>query len=586
MDREDARWSTTTKIIVLVISLLVTGWFFVRFSAALPWLIVSGLLAFLLTPPTNWVVRRTGLPRGLAIGLIFLILLGLIILVPVLIAPSLVSLTISSQFDFKAFNEFIDSLSSINFQIGPINVHDLLLNATKGLENYVSQAALSLLSMLSSLFWVAFIIVVTFWLIKDSYKLEGWLYEHLPRPYRRDAFRLLREFSIIWGHFFKGTLLLAVVVGSLVGLSMWVLGLQHVLLLAIFAGFMEFIPSLGPTLGAALAVFVAFFGGSSWIPLENWIIAIIVLGLYTFIFQFEQVYLYPRVVGRRVNLHPGVVFVGAILGAVEFGLLGVMLAAPTLASARILLRYIFRRLADQEPFSETHQKLSTAIQWRGMLRGQPVAAILFDLDGTLAETDEQVIDAVADKLGPLQRFFHEADARPFLRRWIMRLEAFAASWLARLDAVDLDDDAFQIARRIRQMLGYKKTAELNMVEGAALVLQTLRTRYRLGLVTTRDKHSTQRFLEQQHLEHLFDVVVTRDDVRRLKPHSEPIFRAAQMLELSPEQCVMVGDTLADIRAARAANAAAIGVLSGFGSEDDLDEADLLLPSVADLEQWL
>ena len=583
---ERSHWTTTTKLVVVAVLLLLVVWLLVQFSAALPWLIISALLAFLLTPPTNWVVRRTSLPRGLAIGIIFLVLIGLMVLVPVLVAPSLVSLTTSSQFDFQAFNEFIDSLSAINLQIGPINVHDLLINATQGLENYISQAALSLLSMLSSLFWVAFVIVVTFWLIKDSYKLEGWLYEHLPKPYRRDAFRLLREFSLIWGSFFKGTLALAFVVGSLVGLSMWILGLQHVFLLAIFAGFMEFIPSLGPTLGATLAVFVAFFGGSSWIPLENWMIALIVLAVYTFIFQFEQVYLYPRVVGRRVNLHPGVVFVGAILGAVEFGLLGVMLAAPTLASSRILLRYIFRRLADQEPFPEEPEKVAAAIQWRGMLRGQPVAAILFDLDGTLAETDEQIIDAILPKLGPLQRFFPDADARPFLRRWVMRMEGFAAGWLARLDAVDLDDDAFRLAHTIRQMLGYKKSSDLAMIEGAAAVLQTLRTRYRLGLVTTRDKHSTLRFLQQHHLENLFDVIVTRDDVKRLKPHSEPVFRAAQEMNLTPEQCVMVGDTLADIRAARAANAAAVGVLTGFGSKDDLDEADLVLPSVADLGQWL
>ncbi len=589
---QDSPWSNTTKLIVLVILMIIGGWVLVRFSAAIPPLIIAALLAFLLSPPTNWLVRRTGLPRGVAVLLVFLAVVVFIILTPVLITPSLVSLTSNVQFDFESFNEFIDNIGSVALKWGPIDidVRQLLLQSAEGMQQflttYISQAAISLLNVLSSLFWVAFVVVVTFWLIKDSYKLENWFFEHLPKSYRREVTRLLRELSLIWGSFFKGALVLAFVVGALVGISMWALGLQHVLLIAIFAGFMEFIPSLGPTMGALLAVFVAFFGGSSWMPFDNWIVALIVLAIYTLIFQFEQVYLYPRVVGRRVNLHPGVVFVGAILGAVEFGLLGVLLAAPTLASVRVLGRYILRRLMDLEPFPETPETEAVAIQWRGMLRGKPITAILFDLDGTLAETDDHIIDALARRLGSLQRFFPNGDARPYVRRWVMRMEPIAAWLLARIDSVDLDDDAFRMAKYVRQMLGYKKTTELEIVAGAEGALRDLRSRYRLGLVTTRDRASTLRFLAQHNLDDLFSTIICRDDVRRLKPHPEPIFKAAEALEIAAEQCVMVGDTLADIRAARAANAASIGVLTGFGSKEDLDEADLALDSVVDLVRWL
>ncbi len=589
---EEPSWSNTTKLIVLVILMIIGGWVLVRFSAAIPPLIIAALLAFLLSPPTNWLVRHTGLPRGIAVLLVFLAVLVFIILTPVLITPSLVSLTSNVQFDFESFNAFIDNIGSVALKWGPIDidVRELLLQSAEGMQQflstYISQAAISLLNVLSSLFWVAFVVVVTFWLIKDSYKLENWFFSHLPKPYRRDVTRLLRELSLIWGSFFKGTLVLAFAVGALVGISMWALGLQHVLLIAIFAGFMEFIPSLGPTLGALLAVFVAFFGGSSWMPFDNWIVALIVLAIYTLIFQFEQVYLYPRVVGRRVNLHPGVVFVGAILGAVEFGLLGVLLAAPTLASVRVLSRYILRRLMDLEPFPEAPETEAVAIQWRGMLRGKPITAILFDLDGTLAETDDHIIDALARRLGPLQRFFPNGDARPYVRRWVMRMEPVAAWLLTRLDTVDLDDDAFRMVKYARQMLGYKKTTNLEIVAGAEGALRDLRSRYRLGLVTTRDRASTLRFLKQHNLNDLFSTIICRDDVRRLKPHPEPIFKAAKSLEIAAEQCVMVGDTLADIRAARAANAASIGVLTGFGSKEDLDEADVVLNSVVDLVRWL
>ena len=589
--QNEGAWSSTTKLIVTLLLIVISGWVLVRFSEAIPAFIVSLLFAYLLTPPTNWIVRHTGLPRGLAIGIVFLIILVLIILTPILISPSISSIASSVQFDISGLTDLANSLRNTTLVIGPLQLSlgPLLLESATGLEQFLStfgsQMVLSVLNMLSSLFWAAFVVVVTFWLVKDSYKLENWFFDHLPKTYHRDVTHLLREFDAIWGSFFKGTLVLAIIVGTLVGVTMWILGIQHVLLLAIFAGLMEFIPSLGPTLGAILAVIVAYFGGSSWLPLDNWLVALIVLALYTLIFQFEQVYLYPRVVGRRVNLHPGLVFVGAVLGAMEFGVLGVLLAAPVLASLRVLGRYILRRLMDQDPFPE-QPRLEPAIQWRGMLRGQAMAAVLFDLDGTLAETDDHVVQRLLALVGPLNRFFPNNDAEVYVRRWVMRLEPVVAWLIARLDEVDLDDDAFALVRRIRVLLGYRKTSEMALVDGAELALRALGERYRLGLVTTRDRHSTMRFLEAHGLVPYFDVVVAREDVRRLKPHPEPIFTAAQALDVSAEQCVMVGDTLADIRAAHAAGAAAVGVLTGFGTRQDLSEADVVVDSVVDLVQWL
>lgn len=588
---ENSNWSSTTKLIVLLTLIAIGVWALVRFSVAIPPLIISFLLAYLLARPTNWLVRHTGLPRGVAIVLVFIGIIFLIILTPVLLAPSFLSILTNFQFDVSSLTEFTDNLKSTAINLGPLSIDlgDVLKQSAAGLQQYLttygSQAVMTMLGMLTSLFWSAFIVVTTFWLLKDGYKLENWFFENLPKPYRRNIGLLIKELDIIWGHFFKGILVLAFVMSFLVGVTMWLLGIKNATLLGIFAGFMEFIPSLGPTLGAMLAVMVAFVGGSSRIPLNSWLLALLVLGIYTLLFQIEQVYLYPRVVGRRVHLHPGIVFVGAILGAVEFGLLGVMLAAPTLASLRVIGRYLYRKMIDMDPFPENPKK-EAAIQWRGFLRGQPITAILFDLDGTLAETDDHIIEEWTIRLGPLQKFFPDNDARPYIRRWVMQLEPFASWWLTRLDAVDLDDDAFRMVKRIRKLLGYKKTSELTLVAGAEEALHMLHSHYKLGLVTTRDRHSTLRFLEHYQLTSIFEIIITRDEVRRLKPHPEPIFIAAQALDVTTEQCAMVGDTLADIRAARAADAAAIGVLTGFGTEDILEEADLILDSVVELVDWL
>jgi phosphoglycolate phosphatase-like HAD superfamily hydrolase len=85
---------------------------------------------------------------------------------------------------------------------------------------------------------------------------------------------------------------------------------------------------------------------------------------------------------------------------------------------------------------------------------------------------------------------------------------------------------------------------------------------------------------------LFDVLVTRESVRRLKPHPEPILKAARALGLSPQETIMVGDTSLDMRSAKAAGAQAVGVLCGLGMVDDLERADLIIAHTSDLAPHL
>ena len=80
---------------------------------------------------------------------------------------------------------------------------------------------------------------------------------------------------------------------------------------------------------------------------------LIVIGLQLFFQQFDINYLIPRIIGRRVHLPPLVVILGIVSGALLAGVLGVLLAAPTIASARVIGRYIYANLFDQDPFPDS-----------------------------------------------------------------------------------------------------------------------------------------------------------------------------------------------------------------------------------------
>ncbi len=215
-----------------------------------------------------------------------------------------------------------------------------------------------------------------------------------------------------------------------------------------------------------------------------------------------------------------------------------------------------------------------------------VEAILFDLDGTLIDTDDVMIERVARRLRPLARLFSRGDPKRVLRRAIMASEGPTNTFLTVLDILGLDDEIFALGDRLRRLRGLRTPANFQPVDGVVEAVRELSGRYPLGVVTTRSQRDAQAFLEQQALVDCFSVVVTHEDTWRLKPHPEPIRYAAEQLGVAIERCLMVGDTGMDVRAAKAAGAYAVGVLCGFGEQGDLVGADLILENPAELGEWL
>jgi HAD superfamily hydrolase (TIGR01509 family) len=141
--------------------------------------------------------------------------------------------------------------------------------------------------------------------------------------------------------------------------------------------------------------------------------------------------------------------------------------------------------------------------------------------------------------------------------------------------------------RFRRWRGIARPEHFTAVAGSVETLRSLAQRgLMLGLVTSRSRKDAETYVAQYGLDGLFRTVVTSDDVKRLKPHPMPVKRAAQELGLAPSQCVMVGDTSVDVRAAKAAGALAVGVLCGFGERNDFRDADLVLASPAQLGERL
>ena len=209
-----------------------------------------------------------------------------------------------------------------------------------------------------------------------------------------------------------------------------------------------------------------------------------------------------------------------------------------------------------------------------------IDAFLFDLDGTLMDTDDQAVEALARRIGWLGL----RDPQRAARRLVMAMETPANGLMTALDLVGLDNAMGGLSNLLHRWRGERTVSNFRPVSGVSSALRALAERYRLAVVTTRGRRDAEMFLESAGIADLFGLVVTRESTWRLKPHPAPILYAAQEMGLKPERCAMVGDTTVDVRSARRAGAWAVAVLCGFGEREELERAGahLIFPSPVDL----
>ncbi len=213
-----------------------------------------------------------------------------------------------------------------------------------------------------------------------------------------------------------------------------------------------------------------------------------------------------------------------------------------------------------------------------------IKALCFDVDGTLSDTDDQFVLKLAGWLRRVRFVFPEGDPLPFARGVVMATETPGNVLFGLPDRLGIDDEIAALGDFIYG-LGLGKThSPFLLVSGVKEMLEQLGEHYPLSIVSARGQRSTLRFLRQFELSPYFQCVATGQTCRYTKPRPDPILWAAEQMGVSPQACLMVGDTVVDVRAGKAAGAQTVAVLCGFGEEKELrDEgADQVIQSTPQL----
>lgn len=204
-----------------------------------------------------------------------------------------------------------------------------------------------------------------------------------------------------------------------------------------------------------------------------------------------------------------------------------------------------------------------------------ITTILFDLDGTLIDTNELIISTY---LHTLEKYYpgtyQREDVLPFIGPTLH--DSFSSIDPDRVEEMILEYRAYNLANHdelVTEFAGVKETVQTLMAKG-----------YKLGIVTTKLHDTVLKGLRLMELEAYFEVIVALDHVEKAKPDPEPIFKALEQLEATPVEAIMVGDNYHDILAGKNAGTKTAGVAWSIKGRDYLAkfEPDYMLENMTDL----
>ena len=223
-----------------------------------------------------------------------------------------------------------------------------------------------------------------------------------------------------------------------------------------------------------------------------------------------------------------------------------------------------------------------------------VDAVCFDIDGTLADTDDHLVAQIAEALDKIP-LVSGRDAARLARRIVMSAETPVNAAYGALDRLGLDDEFARLKSLVKRLRTQQVRDQIHVADAADEVLHeivpdvdqmlhALAGRYPMSTISTGGVPRIEAFLKHYEVHDLFTVVVGAQTTPRMKPFPDPLLFAAEAMDVDPARCVFVGDTTVDMETAKAAGAQAVGVLCGFGTEDELvaSGADLILATTSDV----
>lgn len=334
-EHKNVRVSISPQAILLLLGTVLGVWLLFQLRD----IIVLFLVVLAITVAFSPIIKawERFIPRTLAIVLLYLSLIAIFAVILALFVPPLVhqlnDLITYLEQAFPGNTEGLSVFEKIRENASLIVSGSGLESAGKIITEFQGSFGAvfsTTIGVIGGVVALVTVFISSFYLLMEEQNFEHFLGTFLSDRRRKRVIATADKISLKIGDWMRGQLLLMLIIGTINGLGLAVIGIPYALLLGLWAGLTEALPVVGPLLGAAPAVVLAFvqFG---------WVQALIVLVLFLVVQQIENHFLVPKIMGKALGLSPVTIIFAVLIGGKLLGLVGILIAVPVAAVISVII---------------------------------------------------------------------------------------------------------------------------------------------------------------------------------------------------------------------------------------------------------
>jgi len=365
--KESPHWNWTTKLVVGLALVALAVWLLVQFQNFLGPIILAFILAYLFYPVANLLQKYINIPWRVAVTLIYIVVIlavvGLLTWGGLALFDQIQNLITFIQNNIDEIPRLITEFTQRTYTIGPLEftlqglnwnqIANEIVGAIQPIVSQVGSFAGSIASGAASVvLWVGLVLLVSYFLLVET---EGspnrFLNLRIP-GYTDDLQRMGHELSKIWNAFIRGQIIVVLITVIIYTIFLGSMGIEFFFGLAIVAALGRFVPYVGAWITWITYGLVALLQGQTIFNIPSGIYMLIILGCAMLIDTLLDNLLVPKIMSENLKVHPALVLVGALIAVNLLGIVGILLAAPMLATLKLIFDYILKKLADQDPWEE------------------------------------------------------------------------------------------------------------------------------------------------------------------------------------------------------------------------------------------
>lgn len=199
--------------------------------------------------------------------------------------------------------------------------------------------------------WLFFAIIVSYFVLAESKGKPGEMIKFQVPGYEEDFRRFTQQLATIWNAFLRGQLTMITIAIFLHGITLGILGVNFYIGLGVISGILRLIPLIGSPISWIVFLLVAVFQGYTSFGLDPTSFVIIVVAISIFVDIILDNVIAPYIFSNALRIHPAAVLVAALVAANWLGFIGLVLAAPVLATLKLFALYTFRKMIDDDPWA-------------------------------------------------------------------------------------------------------------------------------------------------------------------------------------------------------------------------------------------